>query len=59
MDWFLPILAATFRLTTPIAFATLGAVVMERAGINALPMEGIMLPGWACCSPCFLPWWLP
>lgn len=45
MDWFLPILAATFRLTTPIAFAALGAVVMERSGINALPMEGIMLTG--------------
>ena len=45
MDWFLPVLTATFRLTTPIAYAALGAVVMERSGINAMPMEGIMLTG--------------
>lgn len=39
------ILSTTLRLTTPIAFATLGAVVMELAGINALATEGIMLSG--------------
>lgn len=45
MENIVSLLSATLRLTTPIAFATLGAVVMELAGINALATEGIMLSG--------------
>lgn len=45
MEYLISILSATLRLTTPIAFATLGAVTMELSGINALATEGIMLSG--------------
>lgn len=45
MDTALSVLSTTLRLTTPIAFATLGSVMMELAGINALATEGIMLAG--------------
>ncbi|MGI6507942.1 MAG: ABC transporter permease [Saccharofermentanales bacterium] len=39
------IINSTLRMTTPIAFVGLGAVLSEKAGINALAMEGIMLMG--------------
>ncbi|MDO5690670.1 MAG: ABC transporter permease [Tissierellia bacterium] len=45
MDIIVSVMSAALRLTTPIAFATLGSVVMELAGINALATEGIMLAG--------------
>lgn len=45
MENIVSLLSATLRLTTPIAFATLGAVIMELSGINALATEGIMLSG--------------
>lgn len=45
MDLILSTLNSAIRLTTPIAYVTLGAVIMEKAGINALAMEGIMLSG--------------
>lgn len=45
MESIISLLSATLRLTTPIAFATLGSVVMELSGINALATEGIMLSG--------------
>jgi len=45
MEMFISIMNAAFRLTTPIAYVTLGAVVLEKSGINALAMEGIMLIG--------------
>lgn len=45
MDSILSILNSTLRLTTPIAYVTLGAVILEKAGINALAMEGTMLAG--------------
>lgn len=49
------------RLTTPIAYVTLAAVVLEKSGINALSMEGVMLVGafgavtgsWMTGSPWF------
>ncbi len=45
MEWVLSMLNSAIRLTTPIAYVTLGAVFMEKSGINALAMEGIMLMG--------------
>ena len=32
-----------FRITAPILFATLGAVVVEKAGISNIGLEGIMM----------------
>ncbi|MDR1765171.1 MAG: ABC transporter permease [Lachnospiraceae bacterium] len=45
MDTVISILNSTLRLTTPIAYVTLGAVVLEKSGLNALSMEGVMLSG--------------
>ena len=45
MQDIISILNSTLRLTTPIAFAALGSVIMELSGINALATEGIMLAG--------------
>ncbi|MEF9853688.1 MAG: ABC transporter permease [Hydrogenoanaerobacterium sp.] len=45
MDSIISILNSTLRLTTPIAYVTLGAVILEKSGINALAMEGTMLAG--------------
>ncbi len=39
------LLAATFRMLTPIGLAAMGEVVVERAGILNLGLEGIMLFG--------------
>lgn len=39
------LLAATVRLSTPIALAAIGAVVCERSGIVNIAMEGIMIIG--------------
>lgn len=39
------ILAATVRAGTPILFATLGAIIMERSGVINLGVEGLMLIG--------------
>ena len=45
METVLNILNSTLRLTTPIAYAAMGAVVLEKSGLNALAMEGVMLLG--------------
>jgi simple sugar transport system permease protein len=45
MNMIFSILNSTLRLTTPIAYATLSAVVLEKSGLNALSMEGVMLVG--------------
>jgi simple sugar transport system permease protein len=39
------LLDATIRAGTPILFATLGAIINERAGIINLGIEGLMLIG--------------
>ena len=39
------LLDATVRAGTPILFATLGAIINERAGIINLGIEGLMLIG--------------
>jgi len=39
------LLEATVRLSTPVTFAALAAVVCERSGITNIAMEGIMLVG--------------
>lgn len=39
------LLFATIKAGTPILFATLGAIIMERSGIINLGMEGLMLIG--------------
>ncbi len=39
------LLTATVQAGTPILFATLGAIVVERAGVNQLGVEGLMLIG--------------
>ncbi|MGA2546612.1 MAG: ABC transporter permease [Rectinemataceae bacterium] len=36
---------ATVRLSTPVTFATLAAVVCERSGVTNIAMEGVMLVG--------------
>ncbi len=45
MNDVIAILNSTLRLTTPVAYVTLAAILSEKAGINALAMEGIMLLG--------------
>lgn len=45
MTFILTTLNSAIRLTTPIAYVTIAAVIMEKSGINALAMEGIMLIG--------------
>lgn len=39
------LLFATIKAGTPILFATLGAIIMERSGIINLGIEGLMLVG--------------
>lgn len=39
------LLEATMRLSTPVVFAAMAAVVCERAGITNIAMEGVMLVG--------------
>ena len=36
-------LFAVLRITAPILFATLGAVVAEKAGVSNIGLEGIMM----------------
>jgi ABC-type uncharacterized transport system permease subunit len=38
-------LAASIRIATPLAFAALGGILSERAGVFAVGMEGMMLMG--------------
>lgn len=45
MNDVIAILNSTLRLTTPVAYVTLAAIISEKSGINALAMEGIMLMG--------------
>lgn len=44
-DVFTPFLSATIRTATPLALAALGEVVVERAGIINLGLEGAILAG--------------
>ncbi len=44
-EWFLPIVAAAVQAGTPIFYATVGEILMERAGILNLGVEGAMLLG--------------
>ncbi len=39
------ILAAAFRIATPLLFAALGGILSERAGVFAVGLEGMMLTG--------------
>ena len=39
------VLAATFRIATPILLAALGELVAERSGVYNMGIEGIMLMG--------------
>src|SRR3989475_6461477 len=45
MDTALDLLAAAIRIGTPLAFAALGGVLSERAGVFAVGLEGMMLAG--------------
>jgi simple sugar transport system permease protein len=53
------LLEAAVRLSTPVTFATLAAVVCERSGVTNIAMEGVMLvgaffaawAGWVAGSP--------
>lgn len=45
MNDVIAILNSTLRMTTPVAYVTLAAIISEKSGINALAMEGIMLMG--------------
>jgi general nucleoside transport system permease protein len=45
MTAILSIILSAIRLTTPIAFATMGTVIIEKSGINGLSIEGTMLFG--------------
>ena len=44
-DVFTPFLAATIRTATPLALAALGEVVVERAGLINIGLEGAILAG--------------
>ncbi len=44
---FLDLLAAAIRIATPLAFAAMGGILSERAGVFAVGLEGMMLSG-AC-----------
>lgn len=39
------VINSALRLTTPIAYVAAGAVVLEKSGISAIAMEGMMLAG--------------
>ncbi len=43
----LDLLAAAIRIATPLAFAAMGGILSERAGVFAVGLEGMMLSG-AC-----------
>jgi simple sugar transport system permease protein len=45
MDTALDLLAAAIRIGTPLAFAALGGILSERAGVFAVGLEGMMLTG--------------
>ena len=49
MDWahLLDLVAASIRIATPLAFAAMGGILSERAGVFAVGLEGMMLSG-AC-----------
>lgn len=42
-DFFLTLIGATLRISTPILFAALGETIVERAGVLNLGIEGTML----------------
>jgi simple sugar transport system permease protein len=45
MDQVIEFLGASVRIATPLAFAALGGVLSERAGVFAVGLEGMMLAG--------------
>ena len=45
MSFFLDIVAATFRISTPIVYATVGDTYVQRAGMLNLGIEGMMFAG--------------
>jgi simple sugar transport system permease protein len=45
MDQVIEFLGASVRIATPLAFAALGGIVSERAGVFAVGLEGMMLAG--------------
>lgn len=45
MNTIIAVLNVAIRMTTPIAYVALGAVLLEKSGVTALAMEGMMLAG--------------
>ena len=44
-DYLIPILASTVGAATPLIYASLGELIVERAGVLNLGVEGMMLAG--------------
>ncbi len=57
MDWITQILAAGLSAGTPLLFATLGGILIERSGVIQLGAEGLMLMGAVTAALMYL--WVP